>query len=115
MTIKQYIFLRTDLKDLKKGALVAQACHAAVCATVTYQEHQETRQYLEDMSSMHKIILRIAGQDIDALSEALNRAAVDFIAWREQPEDVVTCVSTRPVDLDKHEGLEQYFRRHKLY
>lgn len=71
--IVQYIIVRGDLKKVLKwstGALIAQACHAAVAITHEFYNDSHTRLYLEDLKNMHKIILevRILNNSIHQLS-----------------------------------------------
>lgn len=115
MVLRQYVFLRNDLKSFGRGALVAQACHATTSATFRYLEHGDTQEYLRNMAEMHKVVLKIGGDDIEGLTEALNASGIEYVAWRESPEDVVTCLCTRPFTLEEYPELLSYMRRFKLF
>lgn len=136
--IKQYIFLRTDLPNYGKGALVAQACHAAISALEQHKEGENTQKYLAALQEMTTIVLRITEQDLQGLVEALDKAKIGWVAWREgvsgegsDDQSVrfssalphsgvvgllngpITAVATEPCTVD--ETLLAYFYRFKLY
>jgi peptidyl-tRNA hydrolase len=115
MVLKQIVFLRSDLKNYGKGALIAQACHATTYATFKYTNHPDTIEYLKNITEMTKIILKITSEDITDLSDALNASYVDFVEWRESPEDIVTCLCTRPFVLDDYPDLRLFILRFKLF
>lgn len=59
----QYVVLRRDLQAVlgwPLGALVAQACHAATAAIHLHYEHPQTREYLQDLDTMHKVVLEVS-------------------------------------------------------
>lgn len=115
MTLKQYIFLRSDLKDFNKGALVAQACHATTYATFTYLAHQDTQEYLNNMAEMHKVVLKISGHNLGELVEALDLFKIEYVEWVESPENVVTCICTRPFSPEEYPELLVYMRKYRLF
>lgn len=58
----QYILVRGDLiKTLKwpLGAIIAQACHASVAVTHLFYEDEHTREYLQNLDHMHKVVLEV--------------------------------------------------------
>ena len=60
VALVQYIVLRGDLVDKwPLGALIAQACHASSAALHLYRDDTATKSYLEDVNSMHKVVLRV--------------------------------------------------------
>lgn len=115
MPIKQYVFLRGDLQGFKKGSLIAQACHAVTYATFTYLSHPKTQEYLEHITDMHKVILRITESDIHELSNALRSENIEFVQWVERPENIITCLATRPMTLEDHPDLVTFFYKYKLF
>ncbi len=115
MTLKQLVFLRNDLKNYGKGALIAQACHATTSATFTYIKNEDTINYLKNINDMTKIILKIKNTDIDELVESLRKYNIDFIEWKEPPENIITCIATRPFVLDNYLDLKTYLTKYKLY
>lgn len=115
MALKQIVFLRSDLKNYSKGALITQACHATTYATFKYINYPDTMEYLKNITEMTKIILKITSEDITDLSSALNASHVDFVEWRELPEDIVTCLCTRPFMLEDYPDLRQFILRFKLF
>lgn len=60
LNLVQYIAIRGDLIDKwPLGAIVAQACHASTAALHIFGEDANTQEYLVDLNSMHKVILRV--------------------------------------------------------
>ena len=56
----QYVVLRGDLADKwPLGALVAQGCHASSAALHLFRDDSTTQNYLADLDSMHKVVLRV--------------------------------------------------------
>ncbi|KAI5179457.1 hypothetical protein PAEPH01_2647, partial [Pancytospora epiphaga] len=115
MTLKQYILLRNDLKEFSKGALIAQACHAVSYATTSFISHPDTVAYIEDIKNMRKVILKIRETDIQEICSVFIENEVDFVVWVEMPEDIMTCVATRPIDLDLFPSVLVYLQKYKLF
>ena len=60
LTLVQYIAVRGDLIDKwPLGAIVAQACHASSAALHIFKDDTTTQQYLLDLDTMHKVVLRV--------------------------------------------------------
>lgn len=94
--IVQYILVRTDL-DWGTGAMIAQACHASIAAIATSLSDQCTRDYLADLGSMHKVILRADKlDDITKVEKKLTEAKIAHHVWIEKPENVVSCLAVSP-------------------
>ncbi len=101
-----FIILRRDLRGLEgwgPGPIITQACHATAKALAVYAAHPDTRAYLAPgaLDRMHKVTLEVSrGRgDEQRLREAaavLEAAGLDLVQWREQPEDTLTCLATRP-------------------
>lgn len=114
--IVQYIFLRTDLKTFGRGSLVAQACHACVKAINVYKDHIDTINYLKAIENMHKVVLKIDSNNMQELKELLDKNHIQFVEWIEQPENIVTSISTRPIDVDcLGLDIKKLFSNFKLY
>ena len=100
--LTQYIILRRDLwreKAWPLGAIAAQVAHASVAALETFKTNEDSIKYVakERLSSMTKVVLEVKGEaQLMTLSEKLTENNIDYYAWREQPEDYVTCVALRP-------------------
>lgn len=61
-TIVQYILVRGDLTKAlgwPLGAIIAQACHASVAVTHEFYSDEHTKQYLQDVDHMHKVVLEV--------------------------------------------------------
>lgn len=58
----QYVVVRSDLTQKLSwplGAVIAQACHAATAAIHVHYDDPDTRGYLADLDSMHKVVLAV--------------------------------------------------------
>ena len=96
----QYIIVRTDLRDSlcwSMGSVMAQACHASTAAIHTFAGNEDTKKYLADLDNMHKVICGIDNEvKLAQLSEKLEQEGIDFVLWREQPENILTAIALRP-------------------
>ncbi|KAL6749489.1 peptidyl-tRNA hydrolase II family protein [Haematococcus lacustris] len=102
-TVVQYIVLRRDLwgPDMKwpLGSVVAQACHASSAAMWQFRDDASTQQYLADgnIDSMHKVVLEVKGEgQLRELADRLGAAGILHKLWVEKPEDIPTCLATKP-------------------
>lgn len=111
--IIQYIFLVSDLKSIKKGALIAQACHASVKAIHKFRYTPDTIEYLKDIDHMTKIIIKIKYKEIKIVLEHLKE--LDLVEWIEHPENIITCISLRPYKIESLEAYISFIRKFKLY
>ncbi|KAM9317260.1 putative peptidyl-tRNA hydrolase PTRHD1 [Gastrophryne carolinensis] len=111
----QYVVLRRDLQGTlgwPLGALVAQACHAATAAIHMYYEHPNTKDYLQGLDTMHKVVLEVPDEvTLTGLAETLKQAEVDHKLWMEQPENIPTCIALRPYP---KEEVHRYLKKFKL-
>ncbi|XP_014663473.1 PREDICTED: putative peptidyl-tRNA hydrolase PTRHD1 [Priapulus caudatus] len=115
-TIVQYVVVRGDLiSNLRwpTGAVIAQACHATTAALHLFRDNADTQRYTDDLDRMHKVVLTAKGEDdLLALAEALQRDAVLHKLWTEQPENIPTCLATKPYE---KATVEKYFKKFKLF
>ncbi|XP_073480950.1 putative peptidyl-tRNA hydrolase PTRHD1 [Aquarana catesbeiana] len=113
--IVQYVVLRKDLQaglGWPLGALVAQACHAATAAIHLHYDHPHTREYLQGLDTMHKVVLEVPDEvTLTGLAETLKQANIDHKLWTEQPENIPTCIALRPY---RKEEVHPYLKRFKL-
>lgn len=110
--IVQYIAIRSDLK-WPKGALIAQSCHASVAAIHLNYLDTETIAYLDNLDSMHKIVVGVTSQsDLVKLSEDLGESEMKYKLWIEQPENIPTCLATKPYAKSM---AEKFFKSFKLF
>ena len=64
------------------------------------------------MANMRKVVLEIKNESqLTALSERLKGDGIEHALWREQPEDVVTCLATRPY---RRSAVGGYFKKCNL-
>uniref|UniRef100_A0A2P2N1U4 peptidyl-tRNA hydrolase n=1 Tax=Rhizophora mucronata TaxID=61149 RepID=A0A2P2N1U4_RHIMU len=96
----QYVVLRRDLIDTwPLGSVVTQGCHASVAAIWAHRDDPHTLRYCspESIESMHKVTLEVKGEpQILNLSEKLVAGGIDHKLWIEQPENIPTCLATKP-------------------
>ncbi|KAL8185002.1 UNVERIFIED_CONTAM: peptidyl-tRNA hydrolase domain-containing protein 1 [Gekko kuhli] len=110
----QYVVLRGDLLreplSWPLGALVAQACHAALAVTHAYYDHPDTSTYLAQGGSMRTVVLEAPDESaLTALAETLQQNGIDHKVWTEQPEDIPTCIALRPYPKeDVHRHLKKF-------
>ncbi|XP_034435304.1 putative peptidyl-tRNA hydrolase PTRHD1 isoform X2 [Hippoglossus hippoglossus] len=58
----QYVVVRSDLVHALSwplGAVITQACHAATAALHVFRSDPDTARYLEELDSMHKVVLGV--------------------------------------------------------
>lgn len=114
-TVIQYVVLRRDLIDTwPLGSLVTQGCHASVAAIWSHKDDPFTLQYCDasNLDSMHKVTLEVKGQaQIVNLSEKLKSGGIDHKLWIEQPENIPTCLATKPYPKSV---VSSFFKKLKL-
>ncbi|KAI4316213.1 hypothetical protein L6164_024212 [Bauhinia variegata] len=111
----QYVVLRRDLIDTwPLGSVVTQGCHASVSAIWSNKDDPHTVDYCspESIDSMHKVTLEVKGEpQILNLSEKLKSGAIIHKLWIEQPENIPTCLATKPYPKSL---VSSYFKKLKL-
>ncbi|KAK2967979.1 hypothetical protein RJ640_015424 [Escallonia rubra] len=107
-TLVQYVVLRRDLINTwPLGSVVTQGCHASVAAIWAHKDHPHTLGYCNppNLDSMHKasptfsfvVTLEVKGEpQIRHLSEKLTAGGISHKLWIEQPENIPTCLATKP-------------------
>lgn len=111
----QYIVVRKDLlkSGWPTGALITQACHACVAVIHQFYDKEDTQKYLGDVDRMHKVTLEATDEEsIVKLSETLSSKGIDHKLWIEQPENIPTCIATRPY---VKENIQENFKKFKLF
>ncbi|KDP33454.1 hypothetical protein JCGZ_07025 [Jatropha curcas] len=98
--VVQYVVLRRDLIDTwPLGSVVTQGCHASVCAIWANKDDPHTLEYCspQHIDSMHKVTLEVKGEaQMLNLSEKLKAGGIAHKLWIEQPENIPTCLATKP-------------------
>ncbi|XP_022951520.1 putative peptidyl-tRNA hydrolase PTRHD1 isoform X1 [Cucurbita moschata] len=96
----QYVVLRRDLIDSwPLGSVVTQGCHASVSAIWLNKDDPHTSEYCspQNIDSMHKVTLEVKGEtQIVNLSEKLKANSIVHKLWVEQPENIPTCLASKP-------------------
>ncbi|KAL3205513.1 hypothetical protein MRX96_040803 [Rhipicephalus microplus] len=112
----QYVVVRSDLlTDLSWpiGAVVAQACHACTAVLHIFRNDPNTVAYTENVDDMHKVVLAApTDSKLIALSEKLEAANIDHKLWTEQPENIPTCLATKPY---AKADVQKFFKDLKLF
>ncbi|XP_059640343.1 uncharacterized protein LOC132282621 isoform X2 [Cornus florida] len=112
----QYIVLRRDLIDTwPLGSVVTQGCHASVSAIWSHKDDPHTLAYCSptNLDSMHKVTLEVKGEpQILNLSEKLKAAGIAHKLWIEQPENIPTCLATKPYPKSI---VSSFFKKLKLF
>lgn len=96
----QYVVMRRDLIETwPMGSVITQGCHAAVAAVWMHREDPHTCKYCGDdnLDKMHKVTLEVKGEaQLVNLSEKLKGSDIAHKLWIEQPENIPTCLATKP-------------------
>ncbi|KAF9901241.1 hypothetical protein BX616_002320 [Lobosporangium transversale] len=85
-------------------------------AAVLYktQELKDTREYLADLNNMHKVVLEVKNlPQLESLAASLSALDVPHVTWREQPEDILTCLSTSPIR--RNQEVKDAFKKCSLF
>ena len=62
---------------------------------------------------MRKVVLKIANEnDLTSLKKSLDDNNVKYHCWREQPENIESCLATYPAN---HDEISQFFKHLKLF
>ncbi|CAN4095599.1 unnamed protein product [Withania somnifera] len=96
------------------GSVVTQGCHAAVAAIWSHKDDDVTLQYCSpsNLDSMHKVILEVKGEaQILNLADKLKFGGIAHKLWTEQPENMPTCLATKPYPKSL---VSSFFRKLKL-
>ncbi|KZV31700.1 hypothetical protein F511_00504 [Dorcoceras hygrometricum] len=113
--VVQYVVLRRDLIDSwPLGSVVTQGCHASVAAIWAHKDDPDTLLYCSNsnIDSMHKVTLEVKGEaQIRDLSEKLEAGGVAHKLWMEQPENIPTCLATKPYPKS---FVSSFFKKLKL-
>lgn len=115
MLIKQYVIVRSDLKNYTTGMLIAQGVHACTQALQKFSKHPETIQYLIDIDTMTTVVLKITKDETEDLKKQLKENNADFTIWMERPEMIETAIALRPMDFDKNEKIKNILNKLKLF
>ncbi|KAJ3698465.1 hypothetical protein LUZ61_002170 [Rhynchospora tenuis] len=115
VVLVQYVVLRRDLIDTwPLGSVVTQGCHASVAAVWIHRDHPDTVGYCSDsnLDHMHKVTLEVKGEtQLKNLAEKLEAASIQHKLWIEQPENIPTCLATKPYPKSQ---VASFFKKLKL-
>jgi len=112
----QYIVVRGDLQTTLKwpiGALIAQACHACTAVISKHRDDENVLSYVGDVDNMRKVVLKCSNdEELNQLATVLTENKVDHKLWVEQPENITTCLVTKPYEKTQ---VQSYFKKFKLF
>ncbi|KAG9325352.1 hypothetical protein KVV02_004127 [Mortierella alpina] len=115
--LTMFIVIRKDLiKTLgwTTGSVIAQACHASTAVLHKTRDLHDTREYLADLHNMHKVVLEVKNlPQLETLAASLSALDVPHVTWREQPEDILTCISTSPIR--RNQEVKDAFKKCSLF
>eukprot|EP00039_Didymoeca_costata_P030688 m.30883 g.30883 ORF g.30883 m.30883 type:complete len:174 (-) comp8253_c0_seq3:992-1513(-) len=96
-----HVVLRADLVPGLKwpvGSVITQACHATAAVIYQFRDDEETKAYLADTPHMRKVSTQVKDEaELLKLAENLKQRGVSHYLWVEQPENIPTCLATKPV------------------
>lgn len=96
-----YIILNRSLAEKEKwpiGSMIAQACHAATKSLWTFKDEQSVLEYTSNINSMTKITLAMRNaEQLKKLGETFTEKNIEYVEWIEQPENILTCIATKPI------------------
>lgn len=99
----QYVVVRRDLStglNWPLGAVIAQACHAAVCALGLAMKNcpDDAQRYLAEGSAMRTVVLQVSSEEeLLKLRDKLTQRQISHELWQEEPEKVPTALASVPI------------------
>ena len=117
----QYIVMRSDLTRHHRystGALISNGSHAAIAVIAAHWQEEDVQRYVgrgggEAGSQMRTVTLAAKDEaELRGAAETLRQHRVAHSLWLEAPEQLPTCLATRP----QQRSLVQPLLRHlKLF
>ena len=104
----QYVVMRSDLtKSLhwNVGGLIANGSHACLGAIADHLDDADVRSFLglakrpggEPLTQMHAVVLSVKDEEeLRSTAELLSQHSIAHLLWVEAPEQVTSCLATRP-------------------
>jgi len=113
-SIKQFLFLRSDLEGFTTGSLVAQGCHASVAALEKYRHTPQVVDYVKHLGSMTTVVYEILGSELEAVVASLDEMGIGHHCWLEGGV-IPTCIATWPIDIEVDTKFKKFRRRFRLF
>jgi peptidyl-tRNA hydrolase len=102
----QYVVMRSDLIKAFKwniGGLIANGCHASIAVIADHLNDADVRAYIGlagdegQRTQMHKVVLAVKDEaELRDTAALLSRHSIDHRLWVEAPEELPSCLATRP-------------------
>lgn len=74
----------------------------------------ETQEYVKQLDSMTKVVLKAENEaQLLEVCDSLTSNQISFVLWREQPENIYTCLATTPRSRDLMKPLLKNFKLFK--
>lgn len=93
--------------------IAAQGAHASVAAISQSLDQADTQSYLNELETMHKVVLKAESEEqVQQLVQRLSAAGIRHYAWIERPEDILAAVASAP---GQKSVLQSHFKGFKLF
>ncbi|KAI9015051.1 peptidyl-tRNA hydrolase II domain-containing protein [Gaertneriomyces semiglobifer] len=113
--LTMFLVLRKDLqKNLgwSTGSVVTQGAHAATAILHLQQDDPDVIDYFKDLPRMHKVTYETKNEaSLTKVCNVFDENGVVYHRWIEQPENIPTCLATKPY---RRSQIEAALRKCKL-
>ena len=114
--IVQYIIVRNDVyrnQERSFNTILQHTSSAATSIIHKHYHHKNTREYLKDGDDMKKKIFQVNDiKELSTLANLLQSNSIDFRIWVKEPDNIATCLATRPYPVSE---ISKYFKNVKIY
>ncbi|RVD91714.1 peptidyl-trna hydrolase ptrhd1 [Tubulinosema ratisbonensis] len=112
--LKHFIFVRNDI-NLNTGALLAQVSHVSIKCVLEFLSDPDCYTFI-NQTDMTTIILQVNEDEYCELKEYLSsNSQVSFVEWLEQPENVMTALAVKPLEIEKEKEFMKFIKKYKLF
>jgi hypothetical protein len=74
----------------------------------------ETQQYVQHLDSMTKVVLKAENESqLLEVCDCLTTNNIKYVLWKEQPENMITCLATTPRDRNLMKPLLKHLKLFK--
>jgi hypothetical protein len=80
------------------GSMITQACHASTKSIWTFRNDPAVIEYTTNLDSMTKVTLQVKNEEkLIKLETELIENGIDVVRWIEMPENLLSCIATKPI------------------